>query len=89
QVLRRGFGRSFYDFVNAYRVREAARQLLSDDLGDKTMLAVAYDAGFSSKASFHRVFKELLGATPTEFRARGTLDHPAIRELEPLTGSAP
>lgn len=88
QVLSRGFGRSFFEFVNAYRVREAARQLLSEDLGDKTMLAVAYDAGFSSKASFNRVFKESLGLTPSQFRSGGSLEDLAIRPLQPLDSRA-
>ena len=72
EVLNRGIGLSFFDFVNSFRVREAARQLLEDEDPRKTMLAIAYDSGFASKASFNRVFKESLGMTPTEFRSRGS-----------------
>jgi AraC-like DNA-binding protein len=82
EALNRGMGLAFFDFVNAYRVREAARQLLLDEEPRRTMLAIAYDSGFASKASFNRVFKEQLGVTPTEFRARGDLE--SLRPILPL-----
>ena len=84
QVLSRAFRRSFFEFVNAFRVREAARQLLSEEGRDKILLAVAFDSGFSSKASFNRVFKDALGVTPSGFRRAGSLDDPAIRLPEPI-----
>jgi AraC-like DNA-binding protein len=30
--------------------------------------AIAYDSGFKSKASFNRVFKNITGITPSEFK---------------------
>jgi AraC-like DNA-binding protein len=83
QVFSQAFGTTFFDFVNAYRVREAARQLLREGERGKTVLAIALDSGFSSKASFNRVFKSRLGMTPSEFRSDGTEEHAALRDLLP------
>ncbi len=74
EALNRGLGQSFFDFINAYRVHEAAAQLLNPRDSGKTMLAIAYDSGFASKASFNRVFKERAGRTPSQFRKDGTLE---------------
>ncbi|MEZ5066909.1 MAG: helix-turn-helix transcriptional regulator [bacterium] len=83
QVFSRAFGSTFFDFVNSYRVREAARRLVDARDGEETILAVAFDSGFSSKASFNRIFKARTGFTPSRFRAEGRLDHDVIRDLVP------
>lgn len=60
----------FRSFLNAQRVAEA-RRLLADPArrGDK-LIAVALDSGFSSLASFNRVFRDVENTTPSAFRAR-------------------
>ena len=61
-------GRHFRSFVNGYRVA-AARDALRDPAraGDK-MIAIAFDAGFASLASFNRVFKQAEGVAPSDYR---------------------
>jgi AraC-like DNA-binding protein len=63
---------NFLDFINRYRVEEASR-LLEDAENDRfTLLALAQDAGFKSRASFNRIFKKHTGMPPSEYRrARG------------------
>jgi len=68
QVLNTIFNQNFYDFVNQYRVEEAERQLVSPLKAKFTILSIAYDCGFNSKATFNRVFKEKKGVTPTEYK---------------------
>ena len=68
QVLSTVFNQNFYDFVNEYRVEEAERQLKSPSKAKFTILSIAYDCGFNSKATFNRVFKEKKGVTPTEYK---------------------
>lgn len=58
---------NFYDFVNGYRVDEVKYKLLNEDLEKYSMLGIAEDSGFNSKASFNRIFKKHTGLTPTEF----------------------
>jgi len=67
RVLNEELGISFNDFVNAYRIKEVQAQLLNQENGEHTLLAIALEAGFNSKTSFNRIFKDHTGMTPTEF----------------------
>jgi AraC-like DNA-binding protein len=73
RILNEELGQSFNDFVNAYRVQEVKEQLSGRDNGEHTLLAIALDAGFNSKTSFNRIFKNHTGMTPTEFLRRQSL----------------
>jgi AraC-like DNA-binding protein len=65
---RLGF-KNFNAFLHHYRIREAQR-LLSDPAQTHLGVAqVAYDVGYRSLGPFNKAFKELVGQTPTEFRA--------------------
>lgn len=70
KVLSQGVGGSFADVVNGYRVSEAQARLADPFFGHFTVLAIGLDAGFSSKASFNRVFKQKTGETPSAYRKR-------------------
>jgi AraC-like DNA-binding protein len=70
EVLNTRLGRSFYDFVNGYRVREAQVQLADPARANWTVLAVGMEAGFNSKSSFNAVFKRATGMTPSQYRAQ-------------------
>ncbi|MEM7181297.1 MAG: AraC family transcriptional regulator [Spirochaetota bacterium] len=59
---------NFFHFVNSYRVQEAQRLLANPQLADQTILRIAFDAGFQSKAAFNKIFKKQTGITPGEFR---------------------
>lgn len=61
---------NFYDFVNCYRVEEVKRNLTDPDKKNLKVLAIAFDAGFNSKASFNEVFKSMTGLTPSEYRKK-------------------
>ena len=67
QVLNQELGMSFFDFVNQYRVDEAKKKLIHPDYRHLTFLAIAYEVGFSSKASFNRAFKKHTGQTPSSY----------------------
>lgn len=61
--------KNFNDFVNEYRVEEIKRLIADPTKDDQvTIIELAYQAGFNSKASFNRVFKELTGMTPSEYK---------------------
>jgi AraC-like DNA-binding protein len=60
-------GKNFRQFINAYRVEEVKSEILKGAASEYTLLAIAFDCGFNSKASFNRVFKENTGLTPGEF----------------------
>ena len=56
---------SFYDYLNQRRVKEAEKLLLDPNL---SITEVAMRSGFSSIATFNRVFKGFKECTPTEFK---------------------
>lgn len=68
EVLNRIAGSRFYDYVNRLRV-ERARQLLRDPaLAETSILDIALRAGFNSKSTFNKYFKQEVGQTPTAYR---------------------
>jgi len=68
QVINQSFNKSFFDFINTYRIQEV-QQILKTSRDDKlTVLEAMYEAGFNSKSSFNTAFKKETGQTPTEFR---------------------
>jgi len=68
QVINQSFNKSFFDFINTYRIQEV-QQILKESKDDKmTVLEAMYQAGFNSKSSFNTAFKKETGQTPTEFR---------------------
>ena len=58
-------GLTFIDYVNRYRIYDACRILKNSN---QSILQTAYDCGFDSLRTFNRVFKNLSGKTPTEWR---------------------
>ncbi len=68
QVLNERAGRSFYDYINQYRVNEAKRLLLDPQYSNQKIASIAYDAGFNSLSAFNDVFKKMTGATPSQFK---------------------
>jgi AraC-like DNA-binding protein len=67
QLLNQELGQNFFDFINWYRVQEAQRRLADSQCKHLTLLAIAYETGFSNKTSFNRVFKKHTGMTPSQF----------------------
>ncbi|GAA0470963.1 AraC family transcriptional regulator [Parasphingorhabdus litoris] len=63
--LNQGLGLTFNAFINGLRV-DHAKDLLGRT--DENLIQVAFASGFNSKASFNRVFKEMAGMTPTDYR---------------------
>jgi AraC-like DNA-binding protein len=63
-------GKSFYQYINEYRVSYALKQMesMSSNRGeDFNFLSLAYKSGFKAKSSFNRYFKEITGFTPSEY----------------------
>lgn len=68
-IVNSRLGRSFTELVADHRVEEVKKRL-SDPAEKANILNIAYDAGFGTKASFNRIFKERTGLTPSDFRRK-------------------
>lgn len=76
QVINQKSPKNFSGFINQYRVNHT-KQLLrqTESSAEKTILEIAMDSGFNTKASFNRNFKKYTGQTPTSFRNSMKLDN--------------
>lgn len=64
-LINKVLGQHFYDYINSYRIEEACRLLLQNDLNIQQIM---YEVGFNSKSSFNTAFKKNTGQTPSQFR---------------------
>lgn len=68
QVINEGLKMNFHDLINEFRLKEFKKKLSDPRQSHKTILALAYESGFQSKASFNRIFKKMEGISPSSFR---------------------
>ncbi len=87
RIINLALNKNFHEFINEYRIREVTRKMKNPDNARLTLLGIAFDAGFNSKATFNRTFKQIIGKNPAEYMSdlknkRSTYD------LRPFTRSA-
>lgn len=69
ELLNHHLDTNFYNLINEYRIREVKQRLQSKGSDKYTLLSIAYDSGFQSKASFNRIFKQKTGVSPADYRS--------------------
>jgi AraC-like DNA-binding protein len=74
-IINKKMNITFSGLVNSYRVEEVKKRLASSQDDGKTILDIAFDAGFNTKTSFNRVFKNLTRMTPSQYRQRYKVPH--------------
>lgn len=67
KTINQGFGLNFNDFINNYRIDAVKNSFAIGEHKKSTLLGIAYDCGFNSKATFNRAFKKNTGKTPKEY----------------------
>ncbi len=70
QTLNETLGKTFYDYVNAWRIRDAVQQIRDSD---ETILAISYDVGFNSRSSFYTAFKREMNMTPSALKRQSVM----------------
>ena len=60
---------NFFEFVNYYRVKEVKKLMKEEKSKSMKNYELAYEAGFNSKATFYRIFKQITGQTPSDYRS--------------------
>jgi len=67
EVINLGFGMNFNDFVNQFRITAFQERLKGGAHEQFSLVGIAFECGFNSKATFNRVFKKEVKLTPTEY----------------------
>lgn len=67
KVVNQQFGLNFNDYINQYRVNAVINRISLPQFKNQTLLAIAFDSGFNSKATFNRAFKKFTGKNPKDF----------------------
>jgi AraC-like DNA-binding protein len=68
EVLNEYLGKSFYVFVNEYRVEYAKNLFTQKKYDNWSILAIAFECGFNSKTAFNIFFKKYTQFTPSEYK---------------------
>lgn len=66
RIINSHFDKNFSEYMNQFRVEEAKSRLQKEETPITT---IAFEVGFNSIASFNRVFREMTGMSPSQFRA--------------------
>ncbi|MDZ3822469.1 MAG: helix-turn-helix domain-containing protein [Pseudoxanthomonas sp.] len=80
-VINRRHGVPFWEFVNRHRIADVCAAL-ADPRDARTVLEIAFAAGFTAKSTFNAAFKRLQGETPAAYRRRCAAD-PAAATRRP------
>jgi len=68
KILNNEFNQNFNEFVNQFRIHEVVKKLKQEAYSHYSILGIALECGFNSKATFNRVFKIQMGMSPSEYR---------------------
>lgn len=67
QVINSKEEKNFYDLINENRIHAFLKAVQQPETQHYTLLAIAFECGFNSKASFNRNFKKYTGQTPSDY----------------------
>lgn len=67
EVLNSVLNQNFFDYINKQRIEEFKIQCLNKDKKHLSIMGIAYECGFNSKAAFYRAFNKFEGTSPTAY----------------------
>lgn len=73
EVLNRGLGMNFFEFINRYRIDTVKERLGNPKYTHMNILGIAMESGFNSKSVFNETFRQFTGMTPSAFRSQAEL----------------
>jgi AraC-like DNA-binding protein len=60
--------KNFSELLHEYRIKEACRLLLDESYSDSKILSIAFDVGYTNKATFNAAFKNKMGVSPSAYK---------------------
>jgi len=79
RIINIALKKNFSDFVNDFRVRDVVRKMQDPAFDHITLLGIAYESGFNSKSTFNRIFKQVTGKSPIEYKADLKKERPTYK----------
>jgi YesN/AraC family two-component response regulator len=67
KMFKKATGINFTEYVSRVRIEKSKNLLLNPNL---RVSEIAYEVGFQSLTHFNRVFKKIVGQSPTEYRGQ-------------------
>ncbi len=67
KLFKKATGLSFTNYVSRVRIEKAKNLLLNPNL---RISEIAYEVGFQSLTHFNRIFKQIIGESPTDYRVQ-------------------
>ena len=67
RMINKGFDLNFNDFINQFRIEAVKEMIGKGEHKFQTLLGIAFECGFNSKATFNRAFKKATGQTPRDW----------------------
>ncbi len=68
QYLNHCLAMNFFDYINSLRVERVQQLMLDPARANKTMIELAFAAGFNSTSTFKLAFKKKAGCSPSQWR---------------------
>lgn len=64
RLLNENIGMNFFEYVNYFRIKEFVALAKTERARELTLFGLAQEAGFNSKTTFNKAFRELMGTSP-------------------------
>ncbi|SHN31912.1 ABC transporter permease [Mucilaginibacter sp. OK098] len=68
RIINTALKKSFNDFINEHRVADLIRKMQDPAYDHITLLGIAFESGFNSQSTFNRIFKQMTGKSPLEYK---------------------
>ena len=67
KAINQGFKQNLNDYINGLRINALKQKLINGEHKLQTIVGLAYDCGFNSKATFNRAFKKATSVSPKDW----------------------
>jgi AraC-like DNA-binding protein len=83
KIFKKATGLTFVEYRNRLRIESAKKMLLNLNL---TVSEIAYSVGFQSLTQFNRLFRRVVGKSPTRFRSQSVPETTSRKSEKPQFG---
>jgi putative ABC transport system permease protein len=77
RIINTALKKSFNDFINEYRVADVVQKMQDRAYNHITLLGIAFESGFNSQSTFNRIFRQMTGKSPLEYKNNLKKEHPS------------